>query len=802
MAAAGAVCATPESLRGTLAIGESVFSASELRLHPTAARYLPVRELGQGGMGRVEVVFDRVMGRPIARKRLLDPSNAALLHMEALVGAQLEHPCIVPIYDVACDADGAPSYTMRVVNGRTLRDVLDEEPEPGAPRLSRLLAILRQVCLAVDYAHSRGVVHRDLKPENVVVGEFGEVYVLDWGVATLTDASAVRLPLESVPELAIAGSPGYMAPEQATGGPVDARADVYALGVILHEVLTGQPLFERECDLSGVLERIVAGSVPPPSEAAPTSVPGAFDDLVRACLKVEVERRPASARVIADAIDAYLDSERARLEAEAEAAARVAEGERALDEADRLERDATLQQERAERCLAQLRDWDALEDKERAWALAEAASRARTEARLALGAAQAAFTAALAKAPEHPGARRGLAALHYRELLGAEAQGDRDRVAQHLLLARRYDDGALELELRDEGTLTVRTSAPVASLALAAYDSSGLLLRLGPRRVLAVGRPALLRAGSYVVFATQGGRELRYPLVVERARRHELSLCVPSARELPEDMVLVPGGPFLGLRAEGTRLEHLELPDFAIGRLPVTLRAYVAFLDDLPEPERLRRTPGQPGWTPHVEKRDGVWRLSDSCVEGEAARRRVPPGRELDLPVLEISWFDACAYAAWHAAATGLPYRLPTDLEWEKAMRGADGRPFPMGHHIDPVLAKLRSSRPEPSQPEPVGAFPLDESPYGVRDLAGGMSDWTSTPSDGRPLPRLDEEGQPSAAGRQALYRGGNWSAVRPLTPMRYPLAIDRRYAGTGFRLALDLPGAGSSALCVEPMRR
>ncbi|MGZ3454921.1 MAG: serine/threonine-protein kinase, partial [Polyangiales bacterium] len=256
-------------------------------------RYIPVGELGRGGMGCVTEVVDRTLGRSVARKTLLGDASdggATLLVSEAQICAQLEHPAIVPVYDLGADG-GRPYYTMRVVRGRNLREVLIEERRTRA----QLLGVLRQVCLAVDYAHSRGVVHRDLKPANVILGEFGEVYVLDWGVAHVLEGSDVHRTTE---ETFHAGSPGYMAPEQIMGEAIDARTDVFALGVMLHEILTGVRPFDDR-DVQSMHERVRRGILAPPSARRPSGeVPLVFDALVMACLTRERELRPASARVI------------------------------------------------------------------------------------------------------------------------------------------------------------------------------------------------------------------------------------------------------------------------------------------------------------------------------------------------------------------------------------------------------------------------------------------------------------------------------------------------------------------------
>ena len=172
---------------------------------------------------------------------------------------------------------------------------------------------------------------------------------------------------------------------------------------------------------------------------------------------------------------------------------------------------------------------------------------------------------------------------------------------------------------------------------------------------------------------------------------------------------------------------------------------------------------------------------------------------ELDLPVLCVTWFQAAAFVRWLAKTTGRPFHLPSDLEWEKAARGADGRAFPMGNRMDPAFAKLRESRPEATQPEPVGAFVHDESPYGVRDLAGGVGDWTCTAADGKPLPEGLREEDPGARERVAFYRGGHFGAVT-LSHMRYPTALGGPHTGIGFRLAMSLSAERSSSLEVTPL--
>jgi serine/threonine protein kinase len=193
-------------------------------------RYEVTRRLGRGGMGVVYAAHDRMLDRDVAIKVLdgPDPNGGAgrRLQQEAKILGRLEHPGIVPVHDAGTLVDGRLFYVMKLVRG----DRLDRALDARASLAERLELFLR-ICDAVSFAHAQGVVHRDLKPENVMLGPFGEVLVMDWGVAKVLGSDA---------DDAIVGTPGFMAPEQhagADGVAIDARADVYALGVILQGLL-------------------------------------------------------------------------------------------------------------------------------------------------------------------------------------------------------------------------------------------------------------------------------------------------------------------------------------------------------------------------------------------------------------------------------------------------------------------------------------------------------------------------------------------------------------------------------------
>ncbi|HUI57966.1 MAG TPA: serine/threonine-protein kinase [Bryobacteraceae bacterium] len=191
----------------------------------SGTRYEIEEEIGRGGMGTVYRARDTQLDRSVALK-VMD-SRGAIVD-EAKVLAQLEHPGLVPVYDAGTLPDGRAYYAMRLVRGKRLDEFAAHEPS-----LPARLRVFEKICEAVAFAHDRGVVHCDLKPQNVMAGSFGEVFVMDWGVARVAGSGAA----------AGAGTPAYMAPEQARAGshPVDCRADVFALGRILAGLMAPEP---------------------------------------------------------------------------------------------------------------------------------------------------------------------------------------------------------------------------------------------------------------------------------------------------------------------------------------------------------------------------------------------------------------------------------------------------------------------------------------------------------------------------------------------------------------------------------
>ncbi len=275
--------------------------------------------LGSGGMGDIVVARDRTIGRQVAIKQLRSdkPSSDAVARFlrEARIQARLEHPSIVPIHHLGMDDKGLPYFTMKKLTGMTLQAVLTSDNQPPRQRMLRMFA---EVCLAVEFAHTRGVVHRDLKPANVMIGDFGEVYVLDWGLARIIDEDLPSSSMEIGADVSsligmtqagsMLGTPGWMAPEQIEDASlVGPPADVYALGSILFEILAGEPVHPRG---HGALTSTLRGVDEGPQQRRPDrSVPPELDALCMAALATGASDRPTVKELVAR-LQGYLDGDR------------------------------------------------------------------------------------------------------------------------------------------------------------------------------------------------------------------------------------------------------------------------------------------------------------------------------------------------------------------------------------------------------------------------------------------------------------------------------------------------------------
>ena len=835
------------------------------------SRYADLGLIGKGGMGDVHRVFDRRLGRQLAlkiiqRSALDHPALVGRFLEEAQTTSQLQHPGIIPIYDLGSLPDGRVWFTMKEVSGKTLGEVISEvhavsrvcwRPAESGWTLRRMIDALRQVCEAVGYAHSRGVVHRDLKPSNVMVGRHGEVMVLDWGlVKVLGRPGLAAEDRQSVPvqtnrsrdgihhtvDGLVAGTPAYMPPEQALGrnDEIDARSDVYALGAMLYKVLSGRSPYSG-MDSTSVLDQVRSG---PPASLRNMPRPGVslkFGltlrpdarreqgpllplSLLATCERAmarEPEDRFASAMDLAAELQAWLEGSKRQEEARAV----VSRARDKQPEAASLRQRAVALRAEAAALLKGVETWRPEEDKRPGWDKEDEAAALEKQAELAELEEEQLLQGSLTHFPDLPEAHAALAARYRAEHEAAEAtRQDTTRAEtlfrQHLaaLPADHADRVGHFAYLSGDGALSLVTDPPGAEVLLHRHELYSR--RLVPRFVRSLGKTPLrgvsLAMGSYLCVLRHPDRaDVRYPVSIGRGEHwHGVPpegggirpIPLPRRGELGPDDCYMPAGWF---QCGGDPLQSRSLPAQRIWvdgqvfrRFPVTNRQYLAFLDALVASGQaeaaLRHAP---------RERAGTAGDQGALIYGFDGRRfSLRPDVEgdlweLDWPVIMVDWHGARAFAAWEATRKGEAWRLPGELAWEKAARGVDGRFHPWGDGLDPSWTCMRQSHQGRAMPAEVGAFPIDESVYGIRGMAGNVLDWCDDllVEGGPPLssarhasaevagggvpPREDDL---SAQGALRVYRGGNWYSATRFLRSAYRFGYDtfNRTYYLGLRLA------------------
>ena len=772
-----------------------------VRPAPIEERYDDAGLIAVGGMGEVRRVWDRALNRTVAmkvlRRDLAERDDLVLRFIEeAEATGQLEHPGVVPIYDIGRLPDGRPYFTMKEIRGRTMLDVIEEvhRASPDTWRetdtgwtFDKLVVAFRAVCEAVAYAHSRGVLHRDLKPTNVMLGEFGEVVVMDWGLAKIAGIPDIkpRVPTNGASSAedelnqrvvttrswsnlyqtihgSVSGTPNYMAPEQARG---DARqvgpwTDVYSLGALLYEILADRAPYDGE-DSTTVMQALLSAPPPPPyprfQKAGQTTPEDGLRSICARAMARDVSQRYLDATQLTVAVASWLESASSR-----QRAITLVERADAL-EPEMLElrkRAATLRADAAS-SLAKLPEDAPADQKRHAWAQEDQAVEldrdfSRTKSR-------------------------------YVELLRAALDVVPDLPQAHSRL-RGIEEPARGV---GDGWLTVVTEPPGATIMIRKFESEGRRMVPHPFAHANAGRKTpmegfLVPVGCYELTLSAPGCAPQ--VVLARVERGEVWSTVPAGTTRPrpialpveghdpDDAVRIPSGwSWCGgdIEANDSLPRTRAWVDaFLMMRHPVTNRAYLRFLRELVSTGMTRhaRAFAPHGWLDQ---------------HGEIV---VPDGELADAPVRHVTFEAAQAFGQWWSRQTGRPWRLPREREWERAARGVDERLYPWGNHIEPTWACVSTSHEGKSPaPMPVTAFPDDVSPWGVCGLGGNVRDWVI--GDGAP------RGGPIPA-EFRFVRGGHFAGIpqfaRSALRYRIPTPTDRT---VGFRLVSPLHEPPASAL-------
>jgi eukaryotic-like serine/threonine-protein kinase len=796
-----------------------------------AGRYEDRALIARGAMGEIRRVYDHRLRRVVAMKllswELIDDFAARTrFSNEIAITAGLQHPGIVAVHDCG-ELDDRPWFTMKEIQGGTLDAAVRELHKIGPPRttmaLMRLLEAFRRICEAVAFAHSRHIIHRDIKPSNLMLGAYGEVLVMDWGVAKRIGIESGPFgdePSLGDPELTafgdVVGTPQFMAPEQAGGAArVGARSDVYALGAVLRFVLVGRPPYGghgREA-----LARLRAGPPLPLEEClAPgqTRIPEA---LVRICERA-MSRDPAARFPDAAALERALGDwvEGARRHREAVLVlARAREHEA---KAGALRANAT-----AERAAASALVDDAAklppevegeisEAKRRLWRHEDRATELERDAVLAEVQWLQLVRTALEHDPDLEEAHALLADHHAARLVAAERAHDDHAVAAQELMLRQHDQGRYTRLLSASGAVSLVTDPPGVEVIARRYETvdrklvPGAAVRLGATPL----REHPLAKGSYELTLRAPGRpEVRYPILVERGGHWDgippgesepEPVVVPRSDEIPEGMVYVPSGWFWSggdpLAVDSLPSRSIWVDGFLVGRFCVTSAEYLVYLNELVragrEQEALRDAPRQAlGSSDGSHSPPAVTRSSDG--------RFVLAGDDLDepweedWPIVRVDWLAARAYAAWLGERDGQEYRLPDELEWEKMARGVDGRRCAWGNHFEPSWACILGSQRGVPARTSVHAFPYDESPYAARGVMGNVRQWCQNEwrPEGPPVVghRLVVAPAPPDSAGEIAARGGAWNSTVDLARPagRFATKPSHRFGSLGFRLVASL---------------
>jgi len=817
-------------------------------------RYIDRGLLGRGGTAEVRRVLDTRLNRELALKVLrsdLSKSGrrAEKLIEEAQITSQLNHPGIIPVHDIGYLENGQFFFTMPIVQGKNLDLVCDElhttirDGEWGETTdgwtFRRIIDAFKRVCVTVAYAHSQNVIHRDLKPQNIMLGEHGEVFVLDWGIAKLisdyenatqsAQKNQNQLPIRLRPGTeasetiagSIFGTPSYMSPEQARGQQkqVGTASDIYALGAILYKILSGVPPFQ-ESEPIQTLAKAAEGESSSLSEATLAVMPPwpLVKVQQKAMNKVRKERF-ANATLLAESIQSWIDG----TQRNEEAAVMLEQYKHLSTEIGFLEQQQIELQKEAEKLLRTIPAWAPAGKKSYAWQRENLAHELTLTIDSKRFDAEQKLHAAYMHAPSASFVQRALVRHYHKEHIQAETEEDKRRASRAELRLRAHASQLhsssrerimVEEYLESKGTLSITTEPEGFDVLLCEYRQSNR--RMASQFIRHLGRTPVKSAeipqGSHhIIIRKEHYKEAIVP--VSLTRNDEWKAIIPGTSEpyvirmfkvtdLNDDDCYVPAGWFRcgGDPTIPTSLSsrRLWLEGFIIKRYPVTNAEYLTFLNDLLETGRTKEAfehaPRQRS-AKKGEQGELLYNYDENTGFAFPDHKNLSHETQGELPATSINWFSCVAYCRWFSEKTGFDWRLPHELEWEKAARGIDGRFFPWGNTLDPSWCCMRQSHKETPAPASVFQFPLDEGPYGVRGQSGNVRDWCintyeeEIPWKNGDVVRWNLDDELSDYATSKVVRGGSWITFEGNCRAAFRFITSPDFLGPdgGFRLARSI---------------
>ncbi|MEC8379111.1 MAG: bifunctional serine/threonine-protein kinase/formylglycine-generating enzyme family protein [Myxococcota bacterium] len=788
----------------------------EQRIHSLdyPGRFEKMGLIASGGMGEIHHVYDHAMNRSVALKTLKDPWKDDAIVMdafltEARLTAQLHHPGIIPVHEYGFLHNGGCYYTMPIVQGKTLSEHIEAvHLEPIALRkrhIHTLIDYLLKAAEAIAYAHAQQILHQDIKPSNIMVGEHGEVYVVDWGLA--------RELLNYDSELtssANGGTPAYMPPERFKSQTIlTLNSDVYSLGATLYKILCGEaPKQNAQLEPNGELSLLRTFFPLQHYAEEGFPIPSALIAITECAMHDKPELRYPNAEGFCQVLRDWLHGELRKREA----TQMLESAQSHIERAQRLHQESIELTKLGHQKLSGIPKWASENEKKEGWNYLDRAARLQADRDLEWLAHERVLYSALSQAPDlieaHAHlAKHYIAKLHYAETrkrsLAAEQALEQLKAHVNALPAHHPQKATWLAYIIGQSNLKLDCSHPVR-FRIHKYQLQNR--RLTPM-LSGIGKfpieNKLLEMGSYLITvespdivptcypfemyrrqawsSTPPDHEKPQPIRLMRAdAAEENDLFIPAGWTYVGDPENTPNAlPFTGVWVE----------DFVIQKTPVTNRAYIEFLNDLIDngrtaealdyaPRERGGTIGEKGALIYGQKENGHFILrpdSDGDIWQE------------DWPVIMVDWETAQAFATWYAEKTQKPWRLPHEIEWEKAARGVDMRRYPWGNHHDPSWCNMLESNSYNPLVGSVHSFSNDTSVYGLLGAAGNVSDWCSNGYSPNFVPVRNRRINPDVFPvSQKVIRGGSWAKRERdgMCEVREYRSQEDRISTVGFRLA------------------